>query len=89
MKRSAPAHLLRPAEANSARHRALQECVRLVQRFAITAAELAAEPAPAAPAVKVTYGRSYTHDPRYQLDPAKPFVGEFTLEWQRKRRGRA
>jgi hypothetical protein len=78
---SRPAHLLRPAQRFTPKQ-AAAECLRLMREHGIELADLAE---PEKPGVPVTRGRSYTHDPRYQVDPSKPFVGEFTLEWQRKR----
>lgn len=87
MTRSPPAHVLRPAQRfapRMPRAKALAECQRLVLQHRITAAELlpTMEPEPEA---KFTRGPSYTHDPRYQVDPAARVVGAFTTEWRRLR----
>jgi hypothetical protein len=84
-----PPHLHRPTDHRVARRRkqAIAEACALMKRFGITPEEL--EASEAAAGVKVTRGPSYTHDPRYQVDPAVQFVGEFTREWQRMRARRA
>jgi hypothetical protein len=79
-----PAHLVRPPRRGTQKQ-AVAQCLRLMREHGITLADLVV---PERPAVPVTRGPSYTHDPRYQVDPEKPFEGEFTRQWRRLRGGR-